>query len=220
MKQSNNQTERRSPQLIHKVVEAKQLTVCLDRYEWRKATLADVPARRSIVGYETPLLDRISVVLRLQACLERRPNFAALQRQRFSGSDGQLLDSRRRGDHSTAGEGFSVADFADSDLLVSPQQSQQQQQQQAASQGFNPTPTRANLSGYGGDLLSGYDDALFGSAAWDDYQGGGDGSEKEALLPLELWPGAGRVRAEALLPATPAPPRRLRRLRRRSRRRP
>jgi vacuolar protein sorting-associated protein 13B len=68
-------------QLVHKLVEAKQLTVCLDRY-----TPGNTPSNkrsRSIVGYERPLLDRVSLTVRLQIPLERRPAFERLEREQL-----------------------------------------------------------------------------------------------------------------------------------------
>ena len=66
-------------QLMHKLVEAKQLTVCLDRYT--SGGIASNKRARSIVGYERPLLDRVSLTVRLQIPLERRPAFERLERE-------------------------------------------------------------------------------------------------------------------------------------------
>lgn len=80
-------------QLVHKLVEAKQLTVCLDRYTPDAAVLGG--RTRSIVGFERPLLDRISLTVRLQIPLERRPAFERLEREQLGNrvlSDGAQAD--------------------------------------------------------------------------------------------------------------------------------
>ena len=79
-------------QAITKLLAAEHLTICLDHYEEDP----DRSGMRRVVGFERPLLDRVSLVMRIQGTLERRPNFhrgGPNQRAESEVADTVMMDS-------------------------------------------------------------------------------------------------------------------------------
>lgn len=99
-------------QMCHKLIQAKQLTICLDKYATDASGFPIKGPNRNVVGFERPLLDRMSLTVKMQVPLEKHPNFDLLENNGVSSK--AELDLRAAEQLSSYGTGDISFDAFDS----------------------------------------------------------------------------------------------------------